>query len=109
MIIIENIAEFVGRIPEGHELVVFEAGQVESAIALMGFDEIGLFDFKSYRRVSTMSKRSELESHVAEFLAKGGVIQSVPAKEKKQKQIVQQKSSVYNLGRQKYLHHRSYA
>ena len=56
-----------------------------------------------------MSKRSELESHVAEFLAKGGVIQSVPEKAKKQKQIVQQKSSVYNLGRQKYLHHRSYA
>ena len=56
-----------------------------------------------------MLKSSEIESHVAEFLAKGGVIQSVPAKEKKQKQIVQQKSSVYNLGRQKYLHHRSYA
>ena len=44
MIILENIAEFVGRIPEGHELVVFEAGQEETAIALMGFDEIGAFD-----------------------------------------------------------------
>lgn len=44
MIIIENIAEFVGRIPEGHELVVFEAGQEETAMSLFGFDEIGAFD-----------------------------------------------------------------
>ena len=44
MIILENIAEFVGRIPEGHELVIFEAGQEETAMSLFGFDEIGAFD-----------------------------------------------------------------
>lgn len=44
MILIENINDFVGRVPAGHELAVMERGQVESAIALMGFDEIGMFD-----------------------------------------------------------------
>lgn len=44
MILIENIAEFVGRIPEGHELVVFEKGDESTAMSLFGFDEIGSFD-----------------------------------------------------------------
>jgi len=44
MILIENINEFVGRVPAGYGLVVMEKGDVESALALMGFDEIGMFD-----------------------------------------------------------------
>lgn len=44
MILIENINEFVGRVPAGHELVVFEKGDEGSALTLMGFDEIGMFD-----------------------------------------------------------------
>lgn len=44
MILIENINNFVGRVPAGHELAVMEKDQVESAISLMGFDEIGMFD-----------------------------------------------------------------
>ena len=44
MILIENINEFVGRVPTGHELVVFEKGDESSALTLMGFDEIGMFD-----------------------------------------------------------------
>ena len=44
MKVIENIHEFVGRIPVGHEMVVMENGEIESAITLFGFDEIGLFD-----------------------------------------------------------------
>ena len=44
MILIENINEFVGRVPAGYGLVVMEKGDVKSALALMGFDEIGMFD-----------------------------------------------------------------
>ena len=44
MILIENINEFVGRVPEGHELMVMEKGEIETAITLFGFDEIGQFD-----------------------------------------------------------------
>ena len=31
-------------IPPGEDLVVFEAGDTESALVLYGFDEIGMFD-----------------------------------------------------------------
>ena len=44
MILIENINEFVGRVHAGYGLVVMEKGDVESALAFMGFDAIGMFD-----------------------------------------------------------------
>jgi len=44
MKVIENINEFLGRVPVGHDLVVMEKGDLDSALVLMGFDEIGLFD-----------------------------------------------------------------
>jgi hypothetical protein len=44
MILIENINEFVGSIPSGHEMVVFEKGDVSTALSLFGFDEVGMFD-----------------------------------------------------------------
>tara|TARA_A200000159_G_C7184855_1_gene281161 strand:+ start:340 stop:534 length:195 start_codon:yes stop_codon:yes gene_type:complete len=44
MIIIENINEFVGRVPAGHELVVMEKGDPSTAMTLFGFDELGMFD-----------------------------------------------------------------
>ena len=44
MILIENINEFVGSIPTGHELVVMEKGDSTTAMTLFGFDEIGDFD-----------------------------------------------------------------
>ena len=44
MILIENINEFVGRIPVGHELVVMEKGEINTAMTLFGFNEIGMFD-----------------------------------------------------------------
>ena len=44
MIVIENINEFVGRIPAGHELIVMEKDEIETAVSLFGFDEIGMFD-----------------------------------------------------------------
>ena len=44
MILIENINELVGRIPPGHELIVMEKGEVDTAMTLFGFDEIGMFD-----------------------------------------------------------------
>lgn len=46
MIFIENINEFEGSIPSGHDLIVFEKGDesFDSALSLMGFDEIGMFD-----------------------------------------------------------------
>jgi len=44
MILIENINEFVGRIPAGHELVVMEKSDATTAMTLFGFDEIGMFD-----------------------------------------------------------------
>ena len=42
--VIENINAFVGTIPVGEDLVVFEKGDPESALVLYGFDEIGMFD-----------------------------------------------------------------
>ena len=43
--LIENINNFVGRVPAGYELAVMEKRLgVESAISLMGFNEIGMFD-----------------------------------------------------------------
>ena len=42
--VIENINTFTGMIPPGEDLVVFEAGDTESALVLYGFDEIGMFD-----------------------------------------------------------------
>ena len=44
MILIENINEFVGRIPAGHELIVLEKGEINTALTLFGFNEIGMFD-----------------------------------------------------------------
>jgi hypothetical protein len=44
MILIENINEFVGSIPAGHEMVVFERGDTSTAMTLFGFNEIGMFD-----------------------------------------------------------------
>ena len=44
MILIENINEFVGRIPAGHELIVLEKGEINTAMTLFGFNEIGMFD-----------------------------------------------------------------
>jgi hypothetical protein len=44
MILIENINEFVGSIPTGHEMVVFERGDTSTAMTLFGFNEIGMFD-----------------------------------------------------------------
>ena len=44
MILIDNINEFVGSIPTGHELVVMEKGDGSTALSLFGFDEIGQFD-----------------------------------------------------------------
>ena len=44
MILIENINEFVGRIPKGHELIVMEKDEIDTAMTLFGFDEIGMFD-----------------------------------------------------------------
>ena len=44
MKVIENINEFLGRVPVGHDLVVMEKGDLDSALVLMGFDEIGMFD-----------------------------------------------------------------
>ena len=42
---IKNINEFYGEIPENHDLVVTERGsEIQSAIWLSGFDEVGLFD-----------------------------------------------------------------
>ena len=39
-----NIATYKGAIPAGKDLVVFEAGDIDSAIILYGFDEAGMFD-----------------------------------------------------------------
>lgn len=44
MILIENINEFVGSIPTGHEMVVFEKGDTSTALSIFGFDEVGQFD-----------------------------------------------------------------
>jgi hypothetical protein len=44
MILIENINKFVGSIPAGHELIVMEKDEIETAMTLFGFDEIGMFD-----------------------------------------------------------------
>jgi hypothetical protein len=44
MILIENINEFVGRIPTDHELIVMEKDEIDTAMTLFGFDEIGMFD-----------------------------------------------------------------
>lgn len=44
MILIENINEFVGRVPAGYELVVMEKDDIDTAMCLFGFDEIGMFD-----------------------------------------------------------------
>ncbi len=44
MILIENINEFVGRVPTGYELVVMEKDDIDTAMSLFGFDEIGMFD-----------------------------------------------------------------
>ena len=44
MILIENINEFVGRVPAGYELVVMEKDDIDTAMSLFGFDEIGMFD-----------------------------------------------------------------
>ena len=44
MILIENINEFVGRIPAGHELIVMEKGEINTAMTLFGFNEVGMFD-----------------------------------------------------------------
>jgi hypothetical protein len=44
MILIDNINEFVGRIPSGHELIVMEKDKIETAMTLFGFNEIGMFD-----------------------------------------------------------------
>ena len=44
MILIDNINEFVGRIPAVHELIVMEKDEIETAMTLFGFDEIGMFD-----------------------------------------------------------------
>jgi hypothetical protein len=44
MILIENINEFVGSIPTGHEMVVFEKGDTSTAMSLFGFNEVGQFD-----------------------------------------------------------------
>ena len=44
MILIENINDFVGRIPAGHELIVMEKGEINTAMTLFGFNEIGMFD-----------------------------------------------------------------
>ena len=44
MILIENINEFVGRIPTGHELIVMEKDEIDTAMTLFGSDEIGMFD-----------------------------------------------------------------
>lgn len=44
MILIKNINEFVGRIPTGHELIVMEKDEIDTAMTLFGFDEIGMFD-----------------------------------------------------------------
>lgn len=44
MMIEIDIHNYVGRIPAGHELVVMEKGDIDSALSLMGFDEIGMFD-----------------------------------------------------------------
>jgi len=44
MILIDNINEFVGRIPAGNELIVMEKDEIETAMTLFGFDEIGMFD-----------------------------------------------------------------
>ncbi len=44
MILIENINEFVGSIPAGHEMLVFEKGDPSTAMVIYGFDEVGEFD-----------------------------------------------------------------
>jgi hypothetical protein len=44
MILIDNINEFVGSIPSGHEMVVFEKGDTSTAMSLFGFNEVGQFD-----------------------------------------------------------------
>jgi len=44
MILIDNINEFVGSIPTGHEMVVFEKGDTSTAMSLFGFNEVGQFD-----------------------------------------------------------------
>lgn len=44
MILIDNINEFVGSIPTGHEMIVFEKGDTSTAMSLFGFDEVGQFD-----------------------------------------------------------------
>jgi hypothetical protein len=44
MMIEIDIHNYVGRIPAGHELVVMEKGDIESAMTLFGFDEVGMFD-----------------------------------------------------------------
>jgi hypothetical protein len=43
-ITIININTFSGSIPTGHDLVVFEEGNPNSALVLYGFDEVGMFD-----------------------------------------------------------------
>ena len=42
--VIENINTFVGTIPAGEDLVVFEKGIPGTALVLYGFNEIGMFD-----------------------------------------------------------------
>jgi len=45
MISIENIREFVGKIPAGFDLVVYEnGGDPMDGCVLYGFDEVGMFD-----------------------------------------------------------------
>lgn len=44
MMIEIDVNNFVGRIPAGHELIVMEKGEIDTAMTLFGFDEIGMFD-----------------------------------------------------------------
>jgi len=39
-----DIDTFTGSIPAYSDLIIFEQGQPELALALNGFDEVGLFD-----------------------------------------------------------------
>ena len=39
-----NIDTFQGRIPSGHDLVIFEKGDPDSALTLYGFDEVNDFN-----------------------------------------------------------------
>jgi len=46
MIAIPDIIAYVGGIPTGYDLVVYEkSGDAIDGTALYGFDEIGMFDF----------------------------------------------------------------